>query len=586
MAGYDFKLLGDLLRDGIYEVPNYQRNYAWERQQLNDLWEDLNNISLESQSKHFTGNIVVRTLGEAIKLGKVFKQFEVIDGQQRLASITILLHCICEKLSKLISEDALMTARNLESEYIQDSSTKVHKLVLNGSDDAFLKDVILKPEAHEMAGRQPTTPSEERLADAKAFFMESLDGMSLDELNQWIQKILNRLLLIRYEVGSEIEAGLVFEAMNDRGKSLTQVDKIKNYLIYLAYRKDDQDLAPIINQAWGEIFKNVMGTDRFDEDDLLRYHWIMLTQESKEYNVHRRLKELYNLRTDDILSKTRQYVNSLKEASYVFKELNNPQSAFSDLNTGYADEIRDYVEGLHRLRNIATFMPLLIASRIVCKELPQQFRDICRACETYAFRVYKVRNRRADTGLSTFHGYANKLFKVRGKTVTRIESTCKEVVDDIYEWIRIWADDEELATYLGEENILWQLEGYEIRYLLYELEKKKCADQDESAIPWADILKATIEHIWPQKPRNYDAWSEKRCEGHRSSVNKVGNLTLTFWNPELSNRDFRDKKNMYAKSNLAIQRELKDVRSWGVTSIRNRTDEIIEFARERWRVFP
>ncbi len=84
-----------------------------------------------------------------------------------------------------------MTARNLESEYIQDSSTKVYKLVLNGSDDAFLKDVILKPEAHEMAGRQPTTPSEERLADTKAFFMESLDGMILDELNQWIQKILN-----------------------------------------------------------------------------------------------------------------------------------------------------------------------------------------------------------------------------------------------------------------------------------------------------------------------------------------------------------------------------------------------------------
>ena len=152
----------------------------------------------------------MRSLGQKIILGKSFQRFEIIDGQQRLASLTILLHCVCEALKALNLEDALKTAVNMD-----------------------------------------TAPSEKRLKKAKAFFSDKTKGMRFADLNGLIERMLNRLLFIRYEVGTEVEAGLVFEAMNDRGRPLTQDDKIKNYLIYLAYRKDDPDLAVSIKPIMG-----------------------------------------------------------------------------------------------------------------------------------------------------------------------------------------------------------------------------------------------------------------------------------------------------------------------------------------------
>ncbi len=193
----------------------------------------------------------MRSLGQKIILGKSFQRFEIIDGQQRLASLTILLHCVCEALKALNLEDALKTAVNMDNDYIRDSSTGVHKIRLNGVDDSFLKDVVLKTTGTEMVGREVTTPSEKRLKKAKAFFSDKTKGMRFADLNGLIERMLNRLLFIRYEVGTEVEAGLVFEAMNDRGRPLTQVDKIKNYLIYLAYRKDDPDLAVSIKPIMG-----------------------------------------------------------------------------------------------------------------------------------------------------------------------------------------------------------------------------------------------------------------------------------------------------------------------------------------------
>lgn len=586
MAGYDFKHLGDILREGIYEVPDYQRNYAWEERQWEDLWKDLEHTSIESESKHYIGTIVVEKRGDSTKLGKTFRTFKIIDGQQRLATLVILLFCIHEELKVLPLADATKTADNILGDYIKDESAEVYRIKLNGSDDDFLKDIILRPHTDEMVGRRPRTPSERRLREAKMFFSSKLSGKTFDYLNQLIEKICSKLLFIRYEVGSEVEAGLVFEVMNDRGKDLTQVDKIKNYLIYLAYKKDDPDLAVYINEAWGEIFKNVMEAHRFDEDDLLRYHWIIYTGQLKESDIHRRLKERLDLVTSDLPSKIRDYTGSLKEASYVFRELNNPDVSFSDWHDGYVDEIRDYLNGLHRLRNIATFMPLLMASRIVFKDSPQRFSEIVRACESFAFRVYKVCNRRADTGLSTFHARAHQLFRAKGRSGTEIQKAWQQAVGDIHWYFDYYGDKWEFELDLNRASFYEWLETYEIQYLFYELAKKKCKDSGEASPQWSELRKATIEHIWPQIPRGYNGWSDDQRKQHVKCRNKLGNLTLTFWNPELSNKDFSEKRDQYSQSDLVIQRELAKAASWGEEEIEARTQEIVKFALERWKRLP
>jgi uncharacterized protein with ParB-like and HNH nuclease domain len=100
-------------------------------------------------------------------------------------------------------------------------------------------------------------------------------------------------------VENDIEASVIFEVMNDRGKQLSQADKIKNYLIYLAYKIEDIELAGKINQCWGSIFKNLMASKRSSEDDFIRYNWIIYTNEYKEYDIHRRIKDTIKLKGNE-----------------------------------------------------------------------------------------------------------------------------------------------------------------------------------------------------------------------------------------------------------------------------------------------
>ena len=583
MAGYDIHRLAEILRDGVYKVPEYQRNYAWEYdRQVKDLWEDLENVGTAERSDHYTGTLIVKQMDNVTKLGKTYKRFELIDGQQRLTTMTILLYCICEYLISLGNDEAKKTAQNIMSEYIFDADTDIYKLILNEGDDSFFRDVILKSPTDEMTGKRATTASEKRLKEAKRFFSDRVHSLSYEELQELIGKVLNKLIAIRYEVGTEGEAGLIFEVMNDRGRPLSQLDKVKNYLIYLSYKSGDEDLAHSINESWGEILRNTASIDRFDEDSLLRYHWIMYTGESKEYDVHRRLKTKLKLGTPDILSEVRNYVDSLKEASYIFRELNNPEGAFPDWRGQDGTAIKEHLAGLHRLQVMAAFMPLLTACRIVFRNAPDLFSKVVSACEVFAFRVYKVANRRADTGQSTFHWRANILFGQRGSHRSKLESLCEEVMSDIGGYITTYCPEDELTDGLKNHNILQWMERYEVRYLLCELERHKCHEAGEVPLRWKDLEKAQIEHIWPESPRGYEGWPGRRKQEHALFVGQIGNLTLTFWNPELSNKDFSEKREMYNDSSLRIQRELAERDRWTPREIKERNEEIVNFAQGRW----
>jgi hypothetical protein len=191
-------------------------------------------------------------------------------------------------------------------------------------------------------------------------------------------------------------------------------------------------------------------------------------------------------------------------------------------------------------------------------------------------------NRRADTGQSTFHSLSNKLFKERDLSLHEPEFLCGVAVYRIAEYIRKYCPDRDFIGCLETEDILNSVEPYEVRYLLYELEKHKCEEAREAAPQWKELNKATIEHIWPQNPRGYGAWSNRKRQKHASYVGNIGNLTLTFWNPELSNKDFSEKNRKYRNSSLRVQRELAEWDEWTPAEISGRTREIVEFALDRW----
>jgi len=586
--------LSHILKKSVYEVPKYQRNYAWEEPQLQDLWEDLEAIDPHKGPAHFTGTIVVEKRESLTKYAKTYTRYKIVDGQQRLATLTILLFCIYERLMRFSRKtvEIKKTARNIMNEYVKDEGTGVYMLKLNGSDDAFLKDVILRVTVAETVAKHPQTRSELRLRNAKNFFRKKLSEKSPKYLTDLLNKTLNWLQFIRYEVGQEVEAGLLFEAMNDRGKPITQVDKIKNYLVYVAYKKQDEQLANFVNEAWGEIYRNLSEAEDkgFEEDDLLRYHWITYSDAHETYSdVHRQLKQLINLKNEGVLKSAKNYVDSLKETSYVFREIISPSNKnnFKDWQKSvHINTIKEHLESLHRLRTIAVFLPLLIASRITFKSSPEVFAEIAKLCELYAMRIFKIANRRADIGKYTLYSLAHEVFNARTLDELPKREIYDKVVSEFRSFIEDYCDDKELERNLSRSDLFpgW-LEEYEVKYLLYEYERKKRKEHKEPPPSWDEVEKdITIEHILPETPERSEQWSKGKRKTHRECVNRLGNLTLATreWNSTLGNKFFLKKKRQYKKSTLLVQRELTEYNEWWKNQIEKRTRKLIDFAINRW----
>ena len=609
----------DVLGNNIYQIPDYQRGYAWEETQIKDLLEDLENV--ENIRTHYTGTMVIVKKSEKRQLGESFATYDVIDGQQRLATIIILLYCLYEEFKDIgkttIDEVKIEEygkpeeiAQNIYSKYIV--TRKLQRLILNEDSNDYFVNHIIKETG--LAGIDKTeNTSQENLKNAKStikgYLQKKRSSFNSKEafseyLNNLKLKITNSLVVNKYEVESDAEAGVIFEVMNDRGKPLSQADKIKNYLIYLAYKIENVKLAKKINDYWGTIFKNLMASKRSSEDDFLRYHWITYTNEYKEYDVHRRIKTKIRLKdesgirveNDKIEKEIENYITDLEEASDIFLELNQPDNgkAFSDetyKNFPQINEIKDTINKFHRLRNIATFYPLFISARRVFKGKPQYVLDTLHLSELFTFRVYIIGNRRSNTKQTTFYGLAFDLHKLKQDIESRKDEKFKEIINEIKEAISWYGADDYFKENLQNSQLYNNLQTHEIKYFFFELERYKAkTTKEELGMDWKNVEEKTqIEHILSQTPKGFDSWSEEEKEKHSKNVHKLGNLTITGWNQTLSNKDFWNeeefnvKRPIYEKSNLRVQRELAKYNKWGVEQINEREKELVEFALERWK---
>lgn len=607
----------DLFKFSVFRVPNYQRGFAWGEQQIGDLLSDLED--LDPGRTHYTGTFVLVKKGEKEKLGETYSLYDIVDGQQRLATIVILLQCLYEQYQKLgeiavADETADEIARAMREGYIVKGKTE--KLVLGKDSNDFFNDFIIKvtdvadiPKTYNM--------SQQNLKDAKddigGYLDRWLDGepdaRRLELLDTLRRKITNGLMVNRYVVDSDAEAGVIFEVMNDRGKPLSSADKIKNYLIYLAYKVEEEgdeedSLAGVINDYWGEIFRNLMASRRSSEDDFLRYHWIVYANDQKEHDVHRQVKARIRLKDiagnkvepDKAEKKVSEYAADLKESSRVFFELNQPESpaSFSDDIYGsfkHNKEIRDTMDSLHRLGTLASFYPLLISARRFFAKEPAEFLELLSLCELFAFRALAVCNRRANTGQAVFYALAHELFMNRHSSTQEKEQVAQKAKREVAQAIHQYSSDDSFERHLTSSNFYYDLQSREIRYFFYELEQKRARDaKEEFTATWREILeKSSVEHIWPQSPKGYDKWPEKKQELHDNNVHRLGNLTITGWDPgPLGNKDFLDseefkgKRSYYKMSTLRVQRELAGCDEWGIPQIEEREKELVAFASERW----
>ncbi len=588
----------------MFKIPDYQRGYAWEEPHLLDLWEDLE--FLAAGKKHYTGNVVLqRCDNESVQAeeGSRHEVFDIVDGQQRLTTLVILLEC----LRPWFRKDQPRIEQGLLASYVRfldRNGQTAYRLRLNTDcQDFFARNIVGDSNSPEGI----TIASHQRLKAAKEFFRNRLEEKSkalgngfAEWRDEFLEKITQRLELGHYLVDDSSEVGIIFEVMNNRGKPLSELEKVKNYLLYLSSKLavEGHGLARKVNKAWADIFTRLMaaGLGSSDyEDRLLRAHWLMAYDpDRRNWQGSKSIKQKFHLRIESahhkkLLAELTEYVSSLRDAAIAFCDAFNPtrNETFGSFDESARAEMRIWMEKIARNGVRSPFLPLLMAAR---KRLPGDLGgclQIMKALELYEFRVFRWAGRRSNAGetrllrlgFDFYHGNA------------KLELLCAEIISRAYSYLSNKEFREGFTP--ASDNSFYHWPG--IRYFLYEYELELARGR-AVRIRWDELQgmapQRTIEHVLPQEPSK-PYWQERfNEEALRKYTNALGNLSLTLDNSSYSNKEFPDKRGdattttpCYAASSLFIERDIAaNYSQWTPATIEARGNRLRDWALSRWHI--
>lgn len=610
----------DVLNKRLLVVPDYQRPYAWEERQLRELWDDLDLMG--EGAKHYTGTLVIKEqlTEHETDTGEALVECDVVDGQQRATTCLILIDQLRRAFDELAQSGdsrAADRAAMLQRTYglvplggVQQPRLRLAK----DFNDYWTKCVLGDDQQMRGQLRDP----ELRLSDAAAFFSARIDELcadtsselAFDRLKELQRRITNGMRFLVYEVEPESHAGEIFETVNARGRELTHLDKIKNYLIFLAESlppSKKTTLVVEINKAWSGIYDQ-LAASHANEDLLLRAHWLATKDPyARNWKGSPTVKDYFQRdkfvpstsrlkpRTvdaqdpkalqDELVRTVLDYVDGLQKCALFTAEFLAPNAPYQAFGA-HAEEARKAAGGLRRTGVTAVFRPLLFAARLTHRNDGQGYARLAEACERYAARVFIMAQRRSNAGQSALYSLAHDLY--------RGAKGIDEVITRIDELTWYYADDASIRASLAPHVNWYVRSGH--KYVLYEYELGKAVRRDD--VPDFETYTAgsnrsrTTEHVLPQNPDwTTSAWSAFSPDEHAQFVNSLANLVLTDDNSSYGRRSFRAKKGQqgqgtpcYADAKLAQERELAKFDDWTPATLEQRRQELLDWALTRWAI--
>ncbi len=583
-----------IIGDRIFQVPIYQRNYSWDKEQLEDLWNDLR--YLDKSKKHYFGTILLKK-AEEVKHGlKTFEKYDIIDGQQRITSALIFLREIISHLKKLDNgnEDELT---KLEEDYLK--YKEAYKLEMLGEDDSFFREYVIDDIEYPDA---TLTPSQRRLKIAKLFFRKRLGenkALKTTEFDKFLIDFIDKignLEIIRYPVSTDAEAALIFETVNDRGKQLTNLEKTKSFLmqmVYLTVIEKSENPDPYlrkISESFSNIFKDFEEirnsgrgkefAEEGGEDNIQRYHFVLYESVAKgdvkaSYRyldiLKRKIRGIYRKDKKKCLGYVLDYSKDLERTFFALKEV---------ISYNTDDEIRVFLKKIYALRVVANFYPLLIASWIRFRSNLDKFREILELIEVFSFRTYAIGRKRSDTGITSLFPLAYKVHKEN--------LAINDIKGGLIKMITSYQVRKDFKVNLKSEIFYTRIRRDNTKYLLFEFEAYlRHSAKEPVDMKLDDILseKFEIEHIWASNPSKLKL-NEEMSKIHEQYKDSLGNLTLASdsWNSKWQNSPFVDKKGDYSDSSLRVQRDLSNELDWGEEQIKKREKQLVKFALNRWKI--
>ncbi|MEZ9886555.1 DUF262 domain-containing protein [Vibrio splendidus] len=386
-----------------FSVPDYQRGYSWEKEQRNDLIGDIEQIKSQ-EHRHFTGTVVASQVEGSTC-------FDLVDGQQRMTSLVILISAIIRLARKqALVELGGIEINNIESCYVcngANAGNTRYQLQLGKVRDPLFHEVLLNGIC---INHQIKNKADQNIIDAAKQFDDWLLKKPIEDLESVFNTVTRKLGFLLYAPKKDAEIGLMFEVINNRGKPLSELEKIKNYLIYFASRNQIVDLKTKVNSCWPVLLEslNIAGfTSNDDENRFLRVCWIVFEDynKSRSYHVYENLKHRYSAESAEHWKVLISFVDFIVNCAKTFANLYGvEQSSLSFKEKTALQRI-----ALHPAH--ASILPLLVS--LFAKEQDSD-RRVCALdlLEKLNFRYYVtgIANRN-DSGQGDLFWLAHEYFQ-------------------------------------------------------------------------------------------------------------------------------------------------------------------------------
>lgn len=548
----------DARKGNIYEilngskqfvVPVYQRYYSWDKSHCSTLWNDIVSMQKNGKSSHFVGSIV--NIAE-VAMPTGVQKYMVIDGQQRMTTMTLLLLALRE-YADTHPEDTTINGRKINNVLLKnndETGDECYKLLLTENDRDILKALIDK----RPIGEHLTS----RILSNYHYFEEKISEMNLKPAE--IYEAIGKLQIVNITLERSVDdPQAIFESLNSTGKALSESDLIRNYVLM---GLDPITQLNIYNRYWRpmeNLFENgdTSIMDRFFRD----YLTIKLFRIPTLYNVYNEFKQYH--RSNEILIE--ELCKDLYDYAKLYTDIYFCRSSDKELNILYSD--------IKALQMEVAFPFLLSVHKDFNSEVitRNELIEIVNLCVSYVVR----RNI-----CSIPPNSLNKTFATLSKEIHKDDYlTSIKAFFVMRNDYKIFPNDELFISELITKDI------YHLRISKFILSRFEIYN---NKVP-INFGNFTIEHIMPQNPNLSDEWKNNLGnnwhEVQKKYLHTIGNLTLTAYNPEMSDKPFDVKMNIeggFKQSALRINGYVVMQNTWNETKILERADILAKLAVEIW----
>jgi uncharacterized protein with ParB-like and HNH nuclease domain len=551
------QLLGNGL---IYRVPRFQRDYSWGQDEWEDLWLDIANMfSPDGEPAHYMGYLVFQSKDQRV--------FEIIDGQQRLTTLSLLVLAVLKHLKELIEQGVEPENNKRREEQLRntfigylDPVTLVAqpKLSLNRNNDGFYRDKLVPLEKLPQRG---LSVSERLLKKGFEWFYKKLKDTYAkkkngQELARFLTDLSDKLFFTVITVTDELNAFKVFETLNARGVRLSPTDLLKNYLFSVVYREGAHDTEiDALERRWSAMVDKP-GSEDFPS--FLRAYWNSRSNFVREAELFKTIR-----RSTPDKKSVFELIRKMEEDIDVYVALGNPEDSLWNVKQ------KKYIRELKMFRVRQPWPLLLVCYRVLDEK---DLEQILRCISIVSFRYNVISTLATNIQERTYNKVAQNISQGELQGTTEIIMALKDIYVPDQRFEPAFAEKILKTTSSRNKKIA--------RYILFAIEKHLTGKDYD-----IESSKYTLEHILPENPEK--GWDEFRDSQLDEAIYRLGNFTIleAELNREGGNKDFKEKREIYQKSGFKITRLIaEENEEWNMSRLVQRQLWMAKQAKGIWSI--